>query len=212
MHIEDSAKTILCYGDSNTWGRIPKGGRYPRSKRWVTLLQDMLGDNYEVIPEGLPARTFVAEDARNPYRTGITQLHSILKTNDPIDVVVIMLGTNDSKTMYGLSADSIAEHLQQTISFIREEKLKLEIQPEIIIVCPPAVIVPSTGVMEDAWKNGPTIFRTLPGLFHEVCLRNACRFVDANKHVVSSGVDGFHLDEEEQPKLATALKNEILKI
>ncbi len=89
MNINDSTKTIVCYGDSNTWGQIPKAGRYPRSVKWTGILQKSLGDNYEVVSEGVSGRTFVVVDPESPWRSGITQLKSILRNNFPIDLILI---------------------------------------------------------------------------------------------------------------------------
>ncbi|MDP3962781.1 MAG: GDSL-type esterase/lipase family protein, partial [bacterium] len=107
--LKDSAKTILCYGDSNTWGAIPSAGqRYPRSVRWTGVLQNLLGDDYEVLSEGLCGRTFVASDPAKSHRIGITHLQALLETHDPIDFLIIMLGTNDVKSTYNLSPEDIA--------------------------------------------------------------------------------------------------------
>src|SRR5688572_27059842 len=119
MNIKDSAKTIVCYGDSNTWGRIPGGARYPRSVRWTGVLQNLLGEEYEVINEGLSARTLVAVDPQNPERTGITHLKSILLTHKPVDAIIVMLGINDIKSRFNLTANDIASHLEQTINLIK---------------------------------------------------------------------------------------------
>ena len=120
MIIKDEAKTILCYGDSNTWGAIPSSDeRYQRSIRWPSALQNLLGSEFEIISEGLPGRTLVAHDPNKPHRTGITHLQTFLESSEPLSLVIIMLGTNDVKGIYNLSAADIAEHLNQTIKFIK---------------------------------------------------------------------------------------------
>ena len=51
-------KSILCYGDSNTYGLMPDSpDRYPRDVRWTGILQKKLGEDYYVIEEGLSGRT-----------------------------------------------------------------------------------------------------------------------------------------------------------
>ena len=129
-----SIKTILCYGDSNTWGNVPRSEeRYPKNIRWPGALQDLLGSNYEVISEGLCGRTLVAEEPTKPHRTGITHLQAIVESADPVDTTIIMLGTNDVKTTYNLTPSEIAEHLSQTIEFIMNIK-GLNKNPKIFIV------------------------------------------------------------------------------
>ena len=85
MNIKPNAKTIVCYGDSNTWGAIPNNpGRFSRDVCWTGVLQKELGSDYEVINEGLCGRTFIVEEKGKEHRVGITHLESILNTNEPI--------------------------------------------------------------------------------------------------------------------------------
>ena len=98
-------KTVVCFGDSNTWGYMPSGeGRYPFEKRWTTIVQRELGDNYFVIPEGLNGRTTVFEDPVEGDKSGLSHLSTILETHKPMDLIVILLGTNDLKNRFGLNA------------------------------------------------------------------------------------------------------------
>ena len=89
---------ILCYGDSNTWGYIPGSDhkRYSKQERWTGILSEMLGDSYEVIEEGLNSRTLISNDTRSGKegRNGFDYLLPCLDSHDPIDLVIIMLGTN----------------------------------------------------------------------------------------------------------------------
>jgi lysophospholipase L1-like esterase len=210
--IKDSAKTILCYGDSNTWGNVPRSDeRYPRSVRWPGVLQNLLGDEYEVISEGLCGRTFVAEDLKKPHRTGITHLRAILESADPIDVVVVMLGTNDVKTTYNLSPEIIAQHLEKTIELIKSSDNELEKISRIIVICPPPVIVPVTNDLDEGMVNGIELFKYLPGLYKEVSERHRCDFINAGDYVKSSSIDGYHLDAGSHLALAEVIKNQILR-
>ncbi len=207
MNTNDSAKTIVCYGDSNTWGRVPKAGRYPRSVRWTGVLQNLLGNEYDVIGEGVGGRTFVAVDPENTWRTGITHLKSILRNNIPIDLMIVMLGTNDVKDKFNLEAEDIAEHLQRTIDLIRTEEIK-----NILIVCPPNFVTPESGIPDPRFTGGSEKMKKLPKLYKEVADKNGCGFVDAGEHITSSKIDGFHFAPEAHAKLAEVLKTEVLKI
>ena len=93
---------ILCYGDSNTWGYIPGTDhqRFSKDERWPGALQRMLGDKYEIIEEGLNSRTLISVDKRRDRegRSGAEYLLPCLDTHDPIDLVIIMLGTIDSSS------------------------------------------------------------------------------------------------------------------
>lgn len=206
MTVSDSAKTIVCYGDSNTWGRFPLHERYPRSERFTTILQELLGDKFEVISEGLPGRTFVAEDPTKPYRTGITHLKSILESHKPIDAVIVMLGTNDMKVMYNLQPKDIAEHLDKTIQFIKEDVAR------VIVVCPPEIIQPENRELDPAFVNGPVLSKALPALYKAVAEKHACVYINAQDYISSSKADGFHLDPEAHKKLAEVLSERVLSL
>jgi lysophospholipase L1-like esterase len=211
--ISDSAKIILCYGDSNTWGYNPSADdRFPRSVRWTGALQRLLGDEYEVISEGLCGRAFVAEDPKKPHRTGITHLQSIVESADPADLVMIMLGTNDIMTTYNLSPEQIAEHLQQTVDLIRNPKLEIGKQPKILIICPPPVIFPANGELDKRMVDGPQKCKVLPDLYESVAKKNGCEFIDAGKYTSFGTVDGYHFDESGHRKLAETLASWIQKM
>ena len=207
MNINDTAKTIVCYGDSNTWGRVPKAGRYPRSVRWTGVLQKLLGDNYEVVSEGVGGRTFVAVDPENPWRAGITHLKSILRNNLPIDLMIVMLGTNDLKDKFNLEAEDISKHLQETIDLIKTEDIK-----NILVVCPPDFVIPESGIPDPRFVGGSDKMKKLPKLYKGVADENGCSFIDAGQYITSSKIDGFHLEPEAHKKLAEVLRDEILKM
>ncbi len=206
MTIKDSVKTIVCYGDSNTWStNAGPYTRWPRSVRWTGVLQKLLGEEYEVVSEGLSGRTFVAPEPGKPQRTGITHLQAILETHDPIDLVIIMLGTNDVKITFNLSAEGIAGHLEETIELIRDDKVDLLQDPAILVVCPPPVIHPVGSELDPRMVNGPELFKKLPALFKKVAEKHGCGFINAGEHLSNGTVDGYHLDAEGNKKLAKVL-------
>ena len=103
-------KTVMCYGDSNTWGYNPATQqRYPRDERWTGVLQELLGADYRVIEEGLNGRTTVWDDPIEGYKNGREYLIPCLESQKPLDLVIIMLGTNDLKLRFSLPAYDIAE-------------------------------------------------------------------------------------------------------
>ena len=224
MNSTNQTKTLLCYGDSNTWGNVPRSDdRYPKNVRWPGALQNLLGSEYEVVSEGLCGRTFVAQDPAKPHRTGITHLQAILESADPIDLLIIMLGTNDVKTTYGLSLKEIASNLEQTIEFVKNKKiadvsglgdpsktnnlstLDLAKIPKILVICPPPVIVPKTGDLDKRMVPGLEAFKILPSLYKEVAEKHACGFINAGDYITSSKIDGYHLDSDSHLKLAEVI-------
>ena len=102
-------KTVLCYGDSNTWGYNPTtGDRFGRDERWAGVLRRTLGEGYLVIEEGLNGRTTVWDDPLEDGRKGKVYLPPCLETHKPLDLVIIMLGTNDLKQRFSAPASDIA--------------------------------------------------------------------------------------------------------
>lgn len=209
MNLKDSAETIVCYGDSNTWGSIPrKSGdheRYPRSVRWTGVLQNLLGDDYEVVGEGVMGRTLVADSPGKAFRTGINHLVSILKTHEPVHLIIIMLGTNETKARYNLKPADVAKHLEQTIQLIRAEDANIK----ILVVCPPAPVDSKEGKIREDMKDAPEFFRAYSKLYKELATANGCMYLNANDYVQCSLIDGYHMDPDAHKKLAEVLSEKI---
>jgi len=131
-------KTILCFGDSNTWGYDPEGGeRLPYEQRWPTVMQRELGGGFLVIPEGLNGRTTVFEDPFMPDRCGAAALPMLLDTHAPLDLVVIMLGTNDVKRYFSVSSAQIARGMERLVSLVRVSEAGVnEAAPPVLVVSP----------------------------------------------------------------------------
>ena len=128
---------ILCFGDSNTYGYNPKGGRYGESERWTARLAARLGAT--VIEEGLGGRTCVLDDpTEGGYKSGAAYLPPCLMSHAPLDAVVLMLGTNDAKARFGLTPVTIGEGLAQLVRLIRLYGADAAGQsPAVLIVAPP---------------------------------------------------------------------------
>ena len=112
---------ILCFGDSNTYGYKPDGtGRFDTDTRWTSLLQKKLGADHRVIEEGLCGRTTVFQDDLREGRRGLDLIGVSMEMHNPIDLLIVMLGTNDCKTRYNASAGTIAKGLAQVIQKARK--------------------------------------------------------------------------------------------
>ncbi len=101
-------KRILCFGDSNTWGYMTSGGRFDEETRWPMRLGKLLGPEYTVIEEGFNGRTCVFDDPiEGGYKSGLTYLPPCVMSHSPLDLVILMLGTNDLKKRFGMTAFTI---------------------------------------------------------------------------------------------------------
>ena len=109
-------KQILCFGDSNTYGLIPgtTNQRYGWGTRWTSILDDKVRTKgYRVIEEGLCGRTTVFDDPFRTERRGTEMLPAILESHRPVDTIVLMLGTNDCKSVYSATPEVIGQGIEQ---------------------------------------------------------------------------------------------------
>ena len=195
-------KRILCYGDSNTWGYIPSSDheRYPIDVRYPRVLASLLGNEYEVIEEGLPGRTIISDDIVDLVgnRNGLLEFGQAVYSALPLDYIVIMLGTNDLK--YRRSAKECAQALEEYIYRINHKiGGRMKCNPKIIIVAP---VVDGEGLNE----NGVDVYQESLNFNQEyevIAKNNNCIFVD-NIGLVT-GSDKIHLDIPSQRLLAHKL-------
>ena len=133
-------KHILCFGDSNTWGYSPQdGSRFSPNVRWTGTLQKTLGADYNIIEEGLNGRTtFIneeGEDAR-PFRSGSDVFSMILESHRPLDLVTIMLGTNDLKLEFNLSVEEIAQGVKELCEIVLNSEYLIDNPPKLLLISP----------------------------------------------------------------------------
>ena len=200
---------ILCYGDSNTWGFIPAGNhkRYDRCERWTSLLSEKLGNDYEVIEEGLCSRTLLSPDDDGSLgKVGYDYLIPCLDTHDPIDIVILMLGTNELKTVNNKSSEEIGEMLEKYFvkTILNKENRSNNTYPKLIIVCPP--IVDEDKELCAAWNNFVGAYEKsikLDKIYSDIAKRNKCFYL--SNEGFKTGIDGIHLTKESHALLSEKL-------
>ncbi|WP_034447553.1 SGNH/GDSL hydrolase family protein [Butyrivibrio sp. AE2032] len=191
-------KSVVCFGDSNTYGHNPVNGeRLPESVRWPCLLQELLGGDYKIIEEGLNGRTTVFDDPNDDWKNGIDYIKGILCTHRPVDYLIIMLGTNDMKTIYNAKPEDIAAGLNEIVQ--RAEKvmdLKQGYIPKILIVSPPEISEDIlTGPFAGSFDRvSIDKSRRLSEFYKKVADKHGCGFLDAKLYIKPSKEDGLHLD------------------
>lgn len=206
---------ILCYGDSNTWGHDPKtGNRFDDKTRWTKLLQQELGNQHEVIEEGLCGRTAAFMDDVIPYRHGISMLEATIEIHQPIDLIIIMLGTNDLKSAFYPDAYAITNGIKKMIKMIRNPYLynaHMKI-PEILIIAP-VHIHNDLNKVERYWEGfgerSIEVSRKLASWYESLSKEMNCHFMDASLYAKASTIDCIHMDEENHKKLAEAIYHKI---
>ncbi len=203
-------KSVLCYGDSNTWGTATVSrpdGRYAPDERWPGVLRSELGEGWLVIEEGLPGRTTVNDDpVEGEERNGRRYLLPCLHSHKPLDVVLIMLGTNDLKARFNKSAWEIAAGAGRLIDIVRTAANigRGSRVPQTVLVCPPPTRDSLPGYAE-MFAGAPSKSREMAVHYRRVARAMGAEFFDAGAVIQSSAVDGFHLDPEAHGVLGAAL-------
>jgi lysophospholipase L1-like esterase len=202
-------KTVLCYGDSNTWGSIPMSswtdhGRHEPAQRWPNVMKTVLGDDWTVVAEGLPGRTTVhADPVEGGHLSGLAYLRPCLESHRPIDLVALMLGTNDFKRRFSLEAEEIARSVERLVLETSHFDVFGGKPPRILVICPPPVEV--VGIFTTMFEGADRKSRQLAPLLREVAESCRAGFLDAGTVIQSSPVDGIHFDAEAQVALGKAV-------
>ncbi|TBR43907.1 arylesterase [Marinomonas agarivorans] len=202
---------ILCYGDSLTWGAIPGGGRYQKNHRWPELLNKRLGEEHDVINSGLPSRTTIWDDPFNDGRNGLKYIQSMIETFAPVNLVILMLGTNDIKSYINASAYDAARGIEKLITKIREPSRHGFPNPEIIVVAPPNIIAPK-GEAAEMFPNAVEKMQKFHQEYQKVATRQRCEFLNAAGVITPSDIDGVHLEQAANETLARVLEPLVNKI
>lgn len=213
---ETPKKSILCYGDSNTWGYIPaqNGARFPSHVRWPGVLSKLLRTNYRIIEEGLNGRTTVHDDPLSPAvdRNGLKTLGTILDSHKPLDLVILSLGTNDLKNRFSLPAVDIAAGMEVLVHSARTPAFGPGNgqPPNVLVICPPSI-------WEVAANQGPTFkggrekSQELRHYFHHMAKRANVPLLYAEDFIHTDPADGIHLSEESHAVLGQEVAKWILE-
>lgn len=210
-------KNVLCFGDSLTWGWVPvaEGApteRYPRDVRWTGVLAARLGPGYHVIEEGLSARTTTADDPTDPRLNGSSYLPATIASHLPLDLVIVMLGTNDTKTYLRRTPEEIATGMAALLGQILGSAGGVGTvypAPQILLMAPPPL-----GPMGHPWFG--TIFagaqeksRALAGLYEGLADFMKIEFLDAGTVLTTDGVDGIHFTPDNNRALGEAVADRV---
>lgn len=211
-------KHIVCFGDSNTHGYCAQnGGRFDETQRWTCLLQQKLGEDYLILEEGLSGRTTTFEDPIHEGLSGLSYIYPCLMSHEPVELLIIMLGTNDTKERFGSSAACIALGLKRliakaaaTVDCWKDGKVN-------ILVVTPQNIDPRYIDSEVGSTMGSGCAEKARGLgeeFEKIAKLMGCAYLDANQVISAetNQIDFMHLTAEGHRQLAEALAEKVLEL
>lgn len=194
-------KHILCFGDSNTHGFIPGGGRYDDDTRWTGILRQLLGADYMIIEEGLNGRTSSFDDPLEPFKNAMDYIIPCLETHKPLDLTILMLGSNDMKQRFSPSVEKIAAGIELLTRLI------LDVSGAPVLLVSPILL----GNNIDASDFASAFSHSAIAISHElgdalkgVADRLHIPFLNAADYAEPSPKDGLHLTAEGHRALAHA--------
>lgn len=209
-----SPKVILCFGDSNTHGYDAQtDSRFPEEERWPCLLGSYLGEGFRVIEEGLSGRTAVFDDPLFEGLSGLQYLAPCMMTHEPIDTLIIMLGTNDTKERFNATPENIAKGMERLIKKARDTADAWRGSPDILLIAPPPIAsgYEKTRIFGEMGEKCIEKSRLLAPLYEEIANRLGCRFLDAGaiEGIQMNTIDYMHLTADSHRRLAETLKDKL---
>ncbi len=210
-------KTILCYGDSNTWGRKPIATmgaieRFDPDTRWTGVLGQQLGAGFQVIEEGLNSRTTVHDDPIDgAHKNGKSYLFPCLESHAPLDLVIIMLGTNDLKRQFSHSAFNVARGIKSLLETVAAVAPKnCGVKPQTLVISPPPFA--RLSVLADMFEGGTETSRQLATQIRPIAELSGSHFLDAGEIIKMSDIDGIHFDADQHQMLGAAVADRVRQI
>ena len=210
-------KNILCFGDSNTWGYDPSTQtRFSKDIRWTGVLQQLLGSKYNIIEEGLNGRTTNVNEKQDhglgyfrPFRSAMDLLSVLIETNSPLDLIIVMLGTNDLKTNFNQSSEMIAKNMRLVCESIIDNDY---FQSKSIILVSPTHINEESPNLLDSFIGTTQASQSFSNSYRKISDDLNLYFVDASESVKTNKIDGLHWDSKQHSDFANSLFNKIIKV
>lgn len=214
----DDTKNILVFGDSLTWGWTPVDPiipttRHPFADRWTSAMGEALGDGYHIVPEGLSGRTTNIADPNDEKLNGADVLPALMASHEPLDLVIILLGTNDTKNYLDRSPFEIGLGAGALINIVHEapgwDWTAYE-SPDVLLISPPPLGAAPTADIFDAAAIEKS--KSLPTVYEAIAAAAGEHFFDAGSVISTDGVDGIHFTAQTNKTLGKAVAQEVKRI
>ncbi|MDH5230978.1 MAG: SGNH/GDSL hydrolase family protein [Gammaproteobacteria bacterium] len=209
-------RQILVYADSLSWGIMPGSrNRFAFDKRWPGVLEtqlNSLGHRVRIIEDCLNGRRTVWEDPFKAGRNGNLAIAQSIEMHSPLELIIIMLGTNDFQSMHTNNAWHSAQGLKTVIQSARHAPIEPGMpQPPILIVTPPLIEKPM-GPIAPKFEGAENKCLGLVEQYKTVAEEQDCYVFDSNRITTASKVDGIHLDADQHLALGHALLDTVQSI
>lgn len=206
-------KQILIYSDSLTWGIIPDTRkRLAFDERWPGVMENVLNEkacNVRIIEDCLNGRRTSCDDPFKPGRNGLHGVEQVIEMHSPLELVVLMLGTNDFQSMHSNNAWHAAQGIRSLITSIRQAPIEPGMPvPKILLICPPEMQKPK-GHIAPKFEGGEKKCIGLASEYALVADDLGCDYLDAGQITPPSTVDGIHLDKDQHFTLGTAVAEKV---
>ena len=202
-------KTILCYGDSNTFGFVPGSGeRYDKNTRWTGILQSILGSEYQIIEEGGCDRTGFVPHAEGFLFSAQEHFIKLISSINHVDILVLAIGTNDLQFQYNINFETIETGLERLIQAALQKASN-------IILIPPVIL--NENILKGYFKiqfDKSSIIKSkdVGNIYKKIATKYSLNFFDVNEFASPSPKDGLHYDKTSHKLIAQRLSEFILSV
>ncbi len=207
-------KRIVCFGDSNTYGLDAEGAcRYDENTRWPCILAKQLGEGYSVVEEGLCGRTSVFQDPLKEGMAGIDYITPCMLSHKPIDLLIIMLGTNDAKERFSATSRNIADGIIR-LAVKAQYTDAWHTKPYILLISPVPIDDLYIGTSAGAGLGRGCAEKThsIEPLLRQAAQAKSWYYMNAADFAVVSSVDYTHLTAESHIALGNAVAKKVMEI
>jgi lysophospholipase L1-like esterase len=199
---------LMTFGDSNSYGTPPMDSfvghnRFSDGVRWPTVAAGELG--WQLIEQGLPGRTAQFDDPiMGKHMNGQDGLKIALESNGPIDVLTIMLGTNDVKARFASNPYGVMGGIASLLDIALSPDMQdRHAGYKVLLICPPPVV--EVGILRGEFYGGATMSAALPPLYRALADARGVGYLDAGQVIKVSALDGVHFDAPDHAVLGRAV-------